>query len=76
MKNFWASHWAGYLHRMLPELSRSILIRSRKLIGESRVLSSDFAELGLALWTLLVRVTNSAHNRLCVDARHQRRPCR
>ena len=35
----------------------------------SDVLSCDLAELWFTLWTLLVRVTDSVHNHLCVDAR-------
>jgi hypothetical protein len=33
------------------------------------MLPCDLTELWLALWTLLVVVTNGVHNHLCLDAR-------
>jgi hypothetical protein len=37
--------------------------------GGRNILPCDLAKLGLALWALLVRITNSVHDHLCVDAR-------
>ena len=37
--------------------------------GGRDVLPCNLAELWLALWTLLVRVSKSVHNHICVDAR-------
>jgi hypothetical protein len=39
------------------------------MVGGRNVLPCDLAKLGLALWALLVRITNSVHDHLRVDAR-------
>ena len=68
MKRLWASGLVIFIARS-QNLLRSGLTQYVKWMEGRDVLPCDLAELWLALWTLLVRITDGVHNHLCVYAR-------